>query len=343
MKIYRSEHPRPQFERTKWQNLNGIWEFQMDNNNSGLEKGFAEREHLDGQIQVPFCPESELSGIHNKDFMLAVWYKKHININKYQNERIILHFGAVDYKTIVYINGINIGQHIGGFASFSFDITENVTVGENIITVYAYDDVRSGKQARGKQSSKFHSNGCDYTRTTGIWQTIWLEFVPYEHIETIKYYPDIRNSCIHIEGTVIGRGKLCASISFNGKHCGAEEIYITEKNFHMSIRLNELHLWELGQGNLYDVVFQYNSDTVKSYFGMREISLDGYKFLLNGKSIFQRLVLDQGFYPDGIYTAPSEQTIIKDIEISMQLGFNGARLHQKVFEPRYLYQCDRMG
>ncbi len=340
--MMRSEYPNPQFEREKWINLNGTWEFEIDNSNSGHERGYVEKEHLNGDINVPFCPESKLSGIENKDFMLAVWYKKQVNLRK-TGERIILHFGAVDYLAKVYLNGTFIGKHIGGYASFSFDITDAAKDGENIITVYAYDDVRSGKQPRGKQSGSYQSMGCDYTRTTGIWQTVWIEFVPKYYIKNVKYQSDIANQCVYISGETCGDGEIIININYLETNCGKESVIASGGRFYAMVKLNQLHLWELGDGKLYDVTFNFGQDTVKSYFGMREVTIDGLRFLLNGKSVFQRLVLDQGFYIEGIYTAPTDEDLIKDIEISMNLGFNGARLHQKVFEQRFLYHCDRLG
>lgn len=342
--IYRPEHPNPQFERKNWMNLNGEWQFQIDYGNSGIEREFYKRDSFEKKIIVPFCPESELSGIGNRDFMTAIWYRRTIHLTKQQlSGRVILHFGAVDYEAIVFINKKEIGRHYGGYASFSFDITDFVQEGENVLTVCAIDDVRSGKQPSGKQSEKYKSYGCYYIRTTGIWQTVWLEYVPKKYIKNVWFYPDTENVKLTMKAEVYGKGKLTAYIAYKGKKVGGVSVFTSERTIWLEIPLSEKHLWEVGCGRLYDVFLCFDEDEVKSYFGLRSIEFEGMKFLLNGKSVFQRLVLDQGFYPQGIYTAPTEEALIRDIEISMSVGFNGARLHEKVFEPRFLYHCDRLG
>lgn len=340
--IPRAEHPNPQFERTHWENLNGEWEFEIDKSISGAERKIYTNEHFSQKIIVPFCPESKLSGIGNTDFLNSVWYKRSIDI-KNKSKKIILHFGAVDYFTTVYLNGEVIGTHSGGYTSFSFDITDKVQIGENILVVNAVDDVRGKRQPKGKQAHKYYSNGCDYTRTTGIWQTVWLEYVPYEYVKSVKYYTDIENSSIFLKAITEGKGVLAAEAFFDGKSVGKASAVSNGGNVDLKIDLSELHLWEVGNGRLYDLRLTYGEDEVKSYFGMRSLRLDGMKFLINEKSVFQRLVLDQGYYKDGIYTAPTEEALIKDIKLSLDMGFNGARLHEKVFEQRFLYHCDRLG
>lgn len=340
----RPEHPKPQMQRESWLNLNGQWDFSFDFGNSGIERKFFERKELDQRILVPFCPESDLSGIGYKDFIPAVWYLRKVELTKEQlEERVRLHFGAVDYECRVWVNGQAAGSHKGGYASFVFDITKYVNAGENVIVVYAADNNRSGLQCKGKQSSLYHSHGCDYTRTTGIWQTVWMEFVPENYIEKVWYYPNIAEGTLTIKAKAVGSGTLCAEAFYEGKSCGSAEAAVTAGNAHLVLKLSELHLWELGAGRLYDLKLTFGQDCVNSYFGMREVCMDGLRFLLNGKSVFQRLVLDQGFYPDGIYTAPTDEMLERDIHLSLAAGFNGARLHQKIFEERFLYHCDRLG
>lgn len=342
--IPRPEHPFPQMERKNWKNLNGEWQFEFDFGNSGIERKLYDGKELKDRILVPFCPESELSGINYKDFIPAVWYKKALEVSEEELKgRILLHFGAVDYECHVYVNGKEAGIHKGGYASFQFDITDYVRNGSNDITVYAKDDTRSGLQPKGKQSSGYYSAGCDYTRTTGIWQTVWVEFVPEKYIKNVKYYPNISEGQLYISGTVAGSGTFTAVASYQGVKCGEVSVYTGSGNIQAVLKLNEIHLWEIGEGNLYDLELKFEQDVVKSYFGLREIKLENMKFYLNNKSVFQRLVLDQGFYPDGIYTAPNEEALVQDIRLSMNMGFNGARLHEKVFEARFLYHCDKMG
>lgn len=343
--IPRPEHPNPQFQRREWLNLNGKWNFEIDKSKSGLAKKYYEPQtKLERTINVPFCPESVLSGVEYKDFMEAVWYQREFTVpEKFADLRTILHFGAVDYKATVYVNGKEVGTHKGGYISFEFDITDYLNGGTNILTVYAEDDTRNPLQPRGKQSEEYYSHDCDYTRTTGIWQTVWLEFVPESRIKNIKVFPNVKNCSVDIQAEVIGAGKFEALALYQERIMGAASVE-TEGGFITAhLDLKESYLWEVGEGRLYDLELRFNEDKVDSYFGLRDVKLDGQKFLINGKSVFQRLVLDQGFYPDGIYTAPSEEAMIKDIQISLDVGFNGARLHEKIFEPRFLYNCDKMG
>lgn len=344
MEIYRQEHPNPQWERSEWRNLNGEWEFDFDFGKSARERKLYEGGALSKKINVPFCPESELSGIGYKDFIAAVCYRKVITLSAADLEKnVILHFGAVDYESFIYVNGQLAKTHVGGYSSFEADITAYVKEGENVIFVIAEDDLRRKHQPAGKQSDSFNSYGCFYTRTTGIWQTVWLEFVPKAYIKGAKFYPDIDNQTLTIIGSVCGNGELSAKAAFEGKAMGDTKVKVNNSVFTMQIKLDELHLWELGCGRLYDLELTFGEDRVKSYFGMRSVRLDGMKFMLNNKSVFQRLVLDQGFYPDGIYTAKTDDCLKKDIELSMRLGFNGARLHEKIFEARFLYHCDKAG
>jgi beta-galactosidase/beta-glucuronidase len=351
--IPRPEYPRPQMVREAWLNLNGEWQFEIDHGKSGKERGFQQIEKmLSGTITVPFCPESKLSGVENKDFMAAVWYKRNFIVPaNWQGRRVLLHFGAVDYKTEVWVNGKSVGTHQGGYTSFTFDITDYLAEHSNVLTVYAEDDVRSGFQPRGKQSSQYYSHGCDYTRTTGIWQTVWLENVPQTYVKSFKVIPDPDNACIHLEAQFLGNShgmKLTAEASIAGTSVGLKMAKVIGNQLRFSLPLAEIRLWGPGQPELYDLKLTLSSETgavdqLDSYFGLRSIYLDDMAFRINGKSVFQRLVLDQGFYPDGIYTAPTDEDLRKDIEISQGLGFNGARLHEKIFEPRFLYWADRLG
>ena len=344
MNIPRPEHPNPQWERTSWKNLNGEWEFEFDFGTSARGKKLYEKGALSKKITVPFCPESILSGIGYTDFIPSVCYRKTVTISEEEAQKnIFLHFGAVDFHSYIYINGKFCDEHIGGYSSFKVDITKLIKEGENEIFVIAEDDTRSKAQPSGKQSDRYASYGCSYTRTTGIWQTVWLEFVPKAYIKNCKYYPNITDSTLTVIGETVGNGTLSLSASYEGKNVGQTQINVAGGSFVTSIKLSELHLWEIGYGRLYDLELSFEEDTVKSYFGMREVALDGLKFKLNGKTIFLRTVLDQGFYPDGIYTAKSDDALKKDILISKAAGFHGARLHQKVFEKRFIYHCDKEG
>ncbi|MBQ7412438.1 MAG: beta-galactosidase [Clostridia bacterium] len=342
MNIPRPEHPNPQFERKDWINLNGEWQFEFDFGISGRDRKFYERESLDSKIIVPFCPESILSGIGNTDFLNCVWYLKRVAIPE-NDKRVILHFGAIDNESYIYINHKEVYHNIGGFVGFDIDITDYVTKGaENTITVCAIDTNPKGK-ASGKQSKNYYSMGCDYTRTTGIWQTVWLEFVDKNYIKSVKYYPSIEDQSLQIEVETVGSAEFTAEASYEGKKMGIATAKLSAGVSRLTLKLDELHLWEVGKGRLYDLELTYGSDKVKSYFGMRSTTFADKKYLLNGKETFLVTVLDQGFYKKGIYTAETDEELAQDIYLSLDAGFNGARLHQKVFEPRFLYHCDKLG
>lgn len=351
MIIPRPEYPRPQMVRENWQNLNGEWEFDFDFSNSGRERKLFNADKLDKKIIVPFCPESELSGVNFKDFIPAVWYKRDFTLNREDvSGRVLLHFGAVDYHSVVWVNGNKIGEHCGGFTAFSFDITDAVKEGVNTVVLYAEDDVRSGKQPKGKQCVEHFPSGCNYTRTTGIWQTVWVESVPATYIADYKLTPDYRNGKVSIRAEIKGCTdgyKLIAKTFLSGKPTGETAVqaapFVT-----LEVSLSEIDLWEPGNPALYDLTLSLENeegvgDSVDGYFGLRGVEVKGKAICINGKPIFQRLVLDQGFYPDGIYTAPSDEALKADIVRCMELGFNGARLHEKVFEPRFLYWADKLG
>ena len=343
--IPRPEYPRPQFVRDTWMNLNGEWDFEIDRGNSGYDRGMYKTDYkLSGKIIVPFCPESKLSGVGNVDFMEAVWYKRKVFLSAEQiSGGVIIHFGAVDYESRIYVNGIEAGYHKGGYVSFEFDITSLVKEGENEITVYAHDDVRDPLVPRGKQSQLYYSHHCDYTRTTGIWQTVWLEFVPKTYVKRVKYYPDVENCSVTVFVDTIGSATLDMEVRYDGRVQAKVHSDLNGGQNSFTLPLAEKQLWEVGCGRLYDVEITYGKDKVKSYFGLRNVRLEDGKFLINGKVVFQKLILDQGFYPDGIYTAPSDEALQNDIKLSLAMGFNGARLHEKVFEERFLSHCDRLG
>lgn len=348
--FYKANHPNPQFERKNWVNLNGEWDFGFKKAKRGFKFSADESRALQihsqnsypHKINVPFCIESTLSGIGYTGFVNLVWYRKKIAVNKADN-KVFLHIGAADYLTTVLINAKPVGRHKGGYTSFAFDITDFVADGENEIFILCEDNVKDSLVMRGKQSERLESHGCDYTRTTGIWQTVYLEYVPESYVKNFKIYPDFENTCVTVSAELVGKADFSCEAFYNGKSVGKAEKKNAAASSVLEINLSETHLWEVGKGRLYDLKIKFGDDEVFSYFGLRNVRLDGYKFLINEKSVFQRLVLDQGFYKKGIYTAENDEEMLRDIELSMSVGFNGARLHQKVFEPRFLYFCDKMG
>ena len=320
------EFPNPSFVREKMRLLDGVWEFSFD--------GMTWQ-----KINVPFCPQSQLSGIGFTGFIYKCFYKKSFNLDSF-TDNIILNFGAVDYRTRVYVNENFVGEHIGGYTQFSFDVTDFVKVGENIIELRVSDD--ESNIPFGKQSYKEESFGCFYTRTTGIWQSVWLEFAPKNRIDNFKFYPNVEKCKVHVKSNVFGNGELKCTVSYQGKKVG-EWIGFVNNTSEFEIKLSEKHLWEIGNGRIYDVTFEYCGDVVKSYFGLREVQYIGRYVYVNSDKVFQKAVMDQGFYREGIYTAPNAFVFREDIQRAIDLGFNCIRLHQKVFDPKYLYYCDVLG
>lgn len=251
MSIPRNEYPRPQLVRNEWINLNGEWDFEVDNSVSGKEKEFYSRKKLNDKIIVPFCPESELSGIGNKDFMYCVWYRKDIEIpQNWKDKKIILHFGAVDYKSTVYVNGEEVGTHCGGYTSFSFDITKYLCDTENYITICAEDNVKSDTQPSGKQSHKYKSYGCHYTRTTGIWQTVWMECVSENYIQNIKIDTDINIPSVKIDiKTPLNSSTytVSAKVYYDGILMGENETVVNSWGTSIGFNLAEKHLYDVEQ------------------------------------------------------------------------------------------------
>ena len=349
----RAEYPRPQFERADWVNLNGEWSFALDLSDSGRDRDFYNSKGFEQRITVPFAPESKLSGIGYTDFINSVWYQRMIQIpSAWQGKRVKLNFGAVYYESEVYIDGRFVGRHYGGSDSFAFDITDFVSDGkEHSIVVHAESDLRSGTQPGGKQSTNYYSYGCSYTRTTGIWQTVWMEAVDDMALERVQVVTDIDNEQIVVIPTyynVAGGNTLSVEVRDGGKVVAHAESAAVQ-GVPVVVALKKAKLWSPESPFLYDVVYEVKDaegktlDRVDAYVGMRKVHIDGNKIYLNNKPYYQRLVLDQGFYPDGIWTAPSDEALKHDIEMSKAAGFNGARLHQKVFEERFHYWADKLG
>lgn len=348
----RNEYPRPQFQRESWLCLNGEWDFAFDPGDSGADRElFREGAAYPEQILVPFAPESSLSGIGRTDFMPAVWYRRAVELTSAQaGGRVLLHFGAVDYRASVWVNGSLCGTHEGGYTSFAVEITHALRAGRNTIVVRAQDDGRHGRQPRGKQCETYASQGCDYTRTTGIWQTVWLEFVPQTYLKRVRVTADDKGLAVFDAQLDGGEEdlELRTALKFRGVLQAQTGGPVRAGHNLFSVSVPQAQLWSPESPNLYEIEYRLlrgekTVDLVRGYSGFRSVSLNGRALCLNGKPRFQRLVLDQGFYPDGIYTAPDDASLRADIEHSMRLGFNGARLHQKVFEERFLYWADRLG
>ncbi len=346
----RPEHPFPQMVRAEWLNLNGAWEF-AETDDAG-DTRFLSAEAYPDKIVVPFCRESRLSGLGRKGFVKNIWYRRMFQKPaEWKSPRVRLHVGACDWKTRVWVSGHLLGEHTGGSAPFWFDVTEHLTSGDNTVIVHAFDDTRSGLQATGKQAHSEKSEGCVYTRTTGIWQTVWLEGVGPAFIRDVRTESDIKGSRVLLQAEVEGDagGMALKAVAAGGSQVvGTAEAPADWRNNRLVLNLSEKRVWSLEDPFLYSLKLMLVRgdeivDRVDSYFGLREVTIRGAAILINGKPVFQRTVLDQGFYPDGIWTAPSDAALRRDIELSKAVGFNGARLHQKVFEPRFHYWADKLG
>jgi beta-galactosidase/beta-glucuronidase len=358
----RTDYPRPQFVREDWASLNGAWEFEYDDNRMGRRQKWHKGDRTFSKtIQVPFSFESKQSGIGESHIHDTVWYRRSFAVpEKWADRRVVLHFGAVDYKANVWVNGYSVACHEGGHTPFSADITDALDPdGPNVVVVLAEDYSRDLSLPRGKQYWEAKSKGIFYTRTTGIWQTVWMEAVDAVHLEKVRMTPNIDTGTLELSSFVAGLDqqgdtKLKVEVSFKGSPVMEDVYSLRERGETRTIVLphyqgfRRCHFWSPENPNLYDIKFTLlkngrPADEVTSYFGMRKISVENGKLMLNNRFYFMRLVLDQGYYPDGNLTPPSDEAIRRDVELTKQLGFNGARKHQKMEDPRYHYWCDRLG
>jgi beta-galactosidase/beta-glucuronidase len=358
--IPKKEYPRPQFERAEWMNLNGEWNFKFDKENKGEKEKWYEESIFDKKIIVPFTYETKASGIGEEVFCPNVWYQKTVTIpNEYKQKEIVLHFQAADYKTKLWVNGIFVGERKGGQIAFSFTITDYMIDTTNEVNIVVKcEDSQSCFQPRGKQRWLDTSYECWYVQTTGIWQTVWLEFLNEAHIQAVKMTPDIDTESIEFEYEVSGDFDdslvLNTSISFNGQQIKTFDLTVGRSNQAVTTNIaSEFHHWRVVRWspespNLYDVEFTLFKngeviDQVKSYFGMRKISIENGNVLLNNIPIYQKLLLDQGYWVESHLTPPSEEAILEDIDKTLEMGFNGVRKHMKVEDQRYLYWADKKG
>ncbi|MEV8564969.1 sugar-binding domain-containing protein [Streptomyces sp. NPDC051322] len=354
--VPRPEYPRPGFVRQDWLNLNGTWQFAFDPGDSGLERGLVHAE-LDREIQVPFCPESELSGIGETDFHAAVWYRRTVQVPAdWAGRTVLLHFGAVDHDATVWVNGTEAGRHSGGFTSFAVELGDLAAQrnGEAVIVVRARD-ARHGPQARGKQSVEYANSACHYTRTTGIWQTVWMEPVAATHLRRPRITPDLGSGSFHLELPLTANrpghriGARLTDADGTAVEASVPADLDLAPRIVLTVPEDRRRPWSPEDPHLYAVDLELRDaagtvvDSAVCSAGLRSVAVDGKRLLLNGRPVFQRLVLDQGWYPDGLMTAPDDAALVRDIELSMAAGFNGARLHQKVFEERFLHHADRLG
>jgi beta-galactosidase/beta-glucuronidase len=356
-KSYLQGHPRPQFTRPAWEDLNGTWDFAFDDAREGQAARWYDSFPKARPITVPFSYETVKSGIGEERFHPVVWYKR--TFTPQQNgKRVVLHFEGVDYRAGVWINGRHAGSHVGGYARFSIDVTDLLVEGENVLTVRA-EDSDDLMQPRGKQRWKTENFGCWYVQTTGIWKTVWLEYLPETHLERVKMTPHLDDKSLELDYQVIASDyeglSLAVEISFGDIPVSKTELPVTGRRGEAKLQVGSvavhqwlLHAWSPEQPNLYDVRFTLRRngkemDEVLSYFGMREIRIEGSRVLLNNRPVYQRLILDQGYWKDSGLTPPDEEAIIRDVDAIRELGYNGARKHQKTEDERFAYWCDVKG
>lgn len=353
-KYYQKNYPRPQFVRKNWENLNGIWKFWFDRK---------ENEEIK-EIRVPFTYETKASGIGDTTMHESVWYERtiHVEEGRKDKERLLLHFEGSDYRTEVWVNEQYLGDHVGGYERFSFDITKQVHAGENCIRVHVEDSF-SMTQPRGKQRWQKENFGCWYVQTTGIWKTVWMEYVPKTYLESVKMTPDLKQGVLHVEmetacasTTQPAELEIMAAVSIHGIDINKIIFQVTDRYTKGTICLDihdgrepwVIYRWSPQDPQLYDIEFTLLQngkviDTVGSYFGMREIEIRNQNILLNGLPLYQKLILDQGYWEESHLTPPSEEALIDDIDKIMAMGYNGLRKHQKIEDERFLYWCDVKG
>lgn len=362
--MIKNDYPRPQLVREQWQNLNGEWLFAFDDRDIGLkERWFENTCNYSQTIQVPFVYQSRLSGIDDSSVHNIVWYYREFDLNNKPGNSVILHFGAVDYESDVFINGQHVCHHVGGHTSFEVDITYFLKEdGPQAVSVRAFDCHEDESIPRGKQSWEQEPRSIWYTNSTGIWQTVWLECVEKQHIASIRFTPQFDDGKVLIE-ILLSEWKegmrLSYDIQFRGEKAAAGSLEVLGQKIVVSVDLFQEHIfrsnfhhdgwcWTPEHPNLFDVKLvliedHLELDRVDSYFGMRKVHMKDGMVYLNNKPYYQKLVLDQGYWPDGLLTAPKEEDFVKDIELAKEMGYNGCRKHQKMEDPRFLYWADHLG
>ena len=321
--VLNPDYPRPSLHREAWISLDGEWEFGV-----GTERRF------DRRIQVPFCPESAMSGIGERPGDV-VWYRR--TFGAPEAERLLLHFGAVDYRATVWVNDVEVARHEGGHTPFAADITAVVQPRGNVLVVRAADPVADRTIPRGKQYWRWPPEEIFYTPTTGIWQTVWLEPLPARHVRGVRLHPSLEQGVLDFE--IDGAGEVELEACLHGEVVGRWSGPAGAGR----MALEAVVPWHPHSPRLYDLECTLGDDRVVTYFGLRSVGAKDGRFLFNGERFIQRLVLDQGYFPESLMTAPTSESLRRDIELAQALGFNGARKHQKVEDPRWLYWADRLG
>jgi beta-galactosidase/beta-glucuronidase len=351
-------YPRPQLRRQEWFSLDGPWKFAIDFDGR-LER--PEQVRWTRTIQVPFSPETPASGIHDTDLFCSCWYRRTFEVPPIDGRRLLLHFGAVDYRATVWVNDTLVAHHEGGYTPFTIDITDHVTAGTSAtLTVRANDDPDDLAKPRGKQDWARHPHSIWYPRTSGIWQTVWLERAGRTRIDLLRWTPNLERweigCAVRIAGPIDEPLTLTVTLKCGGVPIAEDAYRVLHGEVHRRIGLSDPgiddyrneFLWNPGRPSLIDATLRLRSatrvlDQVDSYTALRAVAIDGDRFVLNGRPYYLRLVLDQGYWPDTGLTPPSDAAIRRDVELAKRLGFNGVRKHQKIEDPRFLYWADRLG
>ncbi len=365
MKCYKKDYPRPQFVRDSWENLNGMWDFGFDDENCGEREKWYQAFPGTRNICVPFTFETKLSGIQDEARHDHIWYHRIITVeaDRLKDHRFLIHFEGSDFHTKLWVNGQYAGDHRGGYSRFSFDITELLRDGKNDLTVKVEDSF-DVQQPRGKQRWDGDSYECWYVQTTGIWKTVWAEYVPQIRLDKVKMTPNLHDGVLELEYEVEAPERafgenlaVTATVTFENVLIGRVTTAVTSNHVTASVSVQNranhnlrwgVRTWSPECPDLYDITFEVMKndtvlDRVGSYFAMREIRIDGPNILLNGRPLYQRLILDQGYWKDSHLTPPSEEALIEDIDKIHALGYNGLRKHQKTEDERFLYWCDVKG
>lgn len=361
--VQRLEYPRPQFARERWITLNGQWNFAFDDQNKGLLNEWFKETIIEAKINVPFAYQTELSGINDQAVHPIVWYQRDFSIpEEWQDNRVTINFNAVDYKAMVWVNGKFAGDNKGGYVGFKFDITDYLVEEVNKVTVRV-EDYPSIKQPRGKQTAREEGGwACWYTPITGIWQSVWLEAVGSTSLDHVKLEPNIDNGTVQVHywlNNFFDPVTLECRVSRDGQEISFTAVEVERRHHRFgdliprnggsfTLSIPEAKLWFPEEPNLYDLQFRIIQngvvlDEVNTYVGMRKISVQDGRVYLNNQPYYLRMILDQGYWPRGVYTPQSIDEIKYDVEITKKFGFNGARKHQKFEDPHYYYYCDKLG
>ncbi|SDD27736.1 glycoside hydrolase family 2 protein [Auraticoccus monumenti] len=356
-------HPRPQLRRDSYLCLDGRWEFAHDDADTGLEAGWSRGDTpLAQQIEVPFCPESEASGIGDTGFHPVLWYRRSIRLDEVEpGSTVLLHLGAVDHSCRVWLDGELVAEHRGGMTPVTADLTGVVRPGQqHRLVVRVEDDPTDAAQPRGKQDWRTTTHGIFYDRTSGIWQTVWLEVAPRHHVTELHWTPDLPRECVRAElafsRTLPAGSRLRVALRHGEEQLAEQTIAVGGQRADLTLHLPALAnamarqrlLWSPEQPELVEAEVELlvpgaEPDRVGSYLGLRSVEVADGRLLLNGRPYFLRMVLEQGYWPESHLTAPSPEARRREVEAIKELGFNGARIHQKVEDPRFLYWCDRLG